>query len=578
MFSGFFRLKNGLRIVLTLISLLWSGAINLRASDRYVATNGTDTGDFLTWATASSNIQWAVNKALSANDTVWVSNGTFVLTNQIVVTNNIVLRSANGPNGTIVNGGFVEGAAVPTNNRCLFLSNISAFVSGFTFSNGACDTNGGGGVWIGAGTLSNCTVCNNKAFVPTNFVSVGGGGILLKPSGTVAVCRLTGNNVSNTAVNSSYGGGGGIYAYNAGCAIYDCLVSNNSIKGITASRSGGGIYAYYTRVRSCMICNNDNSTNIPGETSGGIGGGINMAWYSTMESSTVTVNRSAGGSGAGCYLTGGTISNCIISYNYISDNDAGSGLTMYPQLDYTACSVFNTTFTGNTNTAVRMYNASGGTNQLINCIMEDSKLWGLVIRSGRTNTLNIVSNCVVRRNGVGVRCYATWETQIRNCLIANNSNYVNYGGLYLGANCNTVLVSGCTVVSNYGTNYGAGLRFEGAVTALLSSCIIYSNGVGGTNDLYDDSAPANYGRLQYSCVGTNPGFTGAGIIVTNPQFANFSGGNFRLSGSSPCINAGSNEPWMTNAVDLDGRTRLRYGRVDMGAYEAIRDATVYRFR
>jgi len=568
MLPGFLRLKSRFGFVLVL-ECFFCSSIFIQASDRYVATNGTDTGDFLTWATASSNIQWAVDKALSANDTVWVSNGTYVLTNQIVVTNAIILRSANGPTNTIINGGFVEGATgATTNNRCLYMSNTAALVHGFTFSNGAMYSTAGAGVHIGRGALSNCIVRDNVAF----DIAYGGGGIYMRAYSTVTACQVFGNMVSNSTT-AYYGAGAGIYAgqYQEGCAVFDCLVSNNSLKGVTSSRSGAGIYTYGATVRSCLIRNNDNSPD-------GIGGGIYLGWYSTMDSCTVIVNRSS--SGGGCYFAGGIITNCVISYNYVADSDSGGGLSMVPQLSYTYCKVYNTAFAGNTNTAVRMSNFNGGTNWMINSIFEDSVRWGLAIRSNTSNTLNIVSNCIVRRNGAGIHCYATWDTQIRNCLIANNSNFNNYGGLYLGSDCYTALVvSCCTIVSNYGTNYGAGLRFEGTnVQARVTSCIIYSNGIGGTNDLYDDSAPTNYGRLQYSCVGTNPGFTGAGIIVTNPQFVSFTGGNFRLSGNSPCINAGSNESWMTNAVDLDGRTRLRYGRVDMGVYEAIRDATVYHFR
>ena len=38
---------------------------------------------------------------------------------------------------------------------------------------------------------------------------------------------------------------------------------------------------------------------------------------------------------------------------------------------------------------------------------------------------------------------------------------------------------------------------------------------------------------------------------------------------SPCINTGTNRDWMTNASDLDKRKRIRYGVVDIGAYERI---------
>lgn len=43
------------------------------------------------------------------------------------------------------------------------------------------------------------------------------------------------------------------------------------------------------------------------------------------------------------------------------------------------------------------------------------------------------------------------------------------------------------------------------------------------------------------------------------------------------VNAGTNQSWMTNSYDLDGRKRIRYGTVDMGAYEMIYGGTLYRF-
>jgi len=44
-------------------------------------------------------------------------------------------------------------------------------------------------------------------------------------------------------------------------------------------------------------------------------------------------------------------------------------------------------------------------------------------------------------------------------------------------------------------------------------------------------------------------------------------GNYRLTANSPCVNAGTNLPWMAGAEDLDGGQRILNGRVDIGAFE-----------
>jgi len=71
-------------------------------------------------------------------------------------------------------------------------------------------------------------------------------------------------------------------------------------------------------------------------------------------------------------------------------------------------------------------------------------------------------------------------------------------------------------------------------------------------------------------------WTGGCITNADPQFVNKDTGNWRLKSTSPCINAGINQSWMTGAGDLDGRQRIRYGTVDIGAYETIYEGTIYR--
>jgi hypothetical protein len=67
----------------------------------------------------------------------------------------------------------------------------------------------------------------------------------------------------------------------------------------------------------------------------------------------------------------------------------------------------------------------------------------------------------------------------------------------------------------------------------------------------------------------------ANNIESNPQFVNKDTGNWRLQRTSPCVNAGTNEDWMT--LDLDGHFRIdRLSRiVDIGCYEYFPQGTVF---
>lgn len=71
-----------------------------------------------------------------------------------------------------------------------------------------------------------------------------------------------------------------------------------------------------------------------------------------------------------------------------------------------------------------------------------------------------------------------------------------------------------------------------------------------------------------------------GNVQADPRFVDAAGGNFRLRGSSPCVNAGTNQAWMSNWLDLDGNPRLDTfsGVVDMGCYEHIRVGALFLVR
>ena len=168
--------------------------------NRYVSLAGAHVSPFLTWATAATNIQAAVDVAMEG-ETVWVSNGVYAagsrtagdMTSRVAITNSITVRSMNGPNDTIIQG---------TPDICGVYMTEKAWLIGMTVTNGGTyGVNVGG---VSGGSLSNCVLAGNTGFTA--------GGAY---SNTLYHCTLSGN--------TGYGGGGGAFA----CTLYNCLLARN---------------------------------------------------------------------------------------------------------------------------------------------------------------------------------------------------------------------------------------------------------------------------------------------------------------------------------------------------------------
>lgn len=198
----------------------------------------------------------------------------------------------------------------------------------------------------------------------------------------------------------------------------------------------------------------------------------------------------------------------------------------------------------------------------------NATLSGFTITNGATGT-----NSTEGQSGGGIMCEGT-NAVITNCIISGNAAYVAGGGVYSGVVYNCILngnstpgIGGgivestcynCTIVNNSAGELGGG----GAYNANLINCIVYYNSA--------TAGEANYAgtcAFANSCTTPDPG-SGSENITSDPSFLNAGAGNYRLAAGSPCINAGTNQDWMTNSVDLDGLARIVQGRVDMGAYES----------
>lgn len=172
------------------------------ATNYYVSPIGNDANSGTTWATAKQTIQAGVNCTI-AGDTVLVTNGTYVLTNQVTVTNSITIRSVNGPTGTIVNGN-----GQVTFSRCFYLS-ANVILDGLTITNGFAISADGGGVYA----TSSCAVMTNCVLTGNTADNNGGGAY----GSTMNNCTLIGN----------VGGG-------SGCSLYNSIVYYNSGHDVTS--------------------------------------------------------------------------------------------------------------------------------------------------------------------------------------------------------------------------------------------------------------------------------------------------------------------------------------------------------
>ena len=247
--------------------------------------------------------------------------------------------------------------------------------------------------------------------------------------------------------------------------------------------------------------------------------------------------------------------------------------------------------------AVLMY---GGA-RIMNCVVSNNEA---AARGGGISFVSaaggLVQNCVIARNrsgGDGGGLFGSGCT-VQNSTIFDNYAWADGGGAHVDgsaliANCrveNNVAgragggllargseIRNCLIVGNVSSNRGGGVGHYIDSPGQYFNCTIVGNWApvgGGAEDgtfintiLYGNSAPdeANYhtGTFFHCC--SVPAPDGPGNISADPQFLD--GDSFRLSPSSPCIDAGTNDFETARTNDLDGAPGIVHGVVDMGAYE-----------
>ncbi len=216
---------------------------------------------------------------------------------------------------------------------------------------------------------------------------------------------------------------------------------------------------------------------------------------------------------------------------------------------------FSVRWSGVKNNEFRHCTALGGVSNDVSAFM---------IRDGASN--NTFNSCVSDGCEAGVRFILTGEdadycgeyNTFVNCIIKNAKWVVDLNAYeYNSAPADNNILINCDII-NADYLFNADRPNHGNS---FVNCII----TGVNNFLQGDYTPG----FTYSyCDFYNNGFAtpaGTGNITANPLFVNAGAGDFHLTSTSPCIDAGAEDG--APDVDFDGTPRPQGAGVDIGAYE-----------
>lgn len=386
---------------------------------------------------------------------------------------------------------------------------------------------------------------------------------------------------------SEYNGGGGVYCYDSSPVFEACSFVENK-----ASEGGAGMLNEYSELQidNCIFEKNDcsaiqnfkgfvtvvnctfsgNEAVVNANATVASGGGMVSRW------SAVWISK--------CTFTGGEAEynggiECSDSSLYISDSQF-SGIFRFDRgvkclrsqvyisnssFSNYATSISNDDVSSVINNCTFVHNRCSLYNYGSSCRVSDS-----FFLNGGSGVKNISSpgcwydSCLFRGLELALS-NTSCSPEILNCVFVDNNSSYYYSGIY-NENASPNIVN-CTLTRNYSINEGGAIyNRDGSCPNVINS-IIWENG----SEIYNRDAES-IPQVTFSCV--QGGYDGEGNIDSAPLFLDGLNNSLVLRQDSPCIDVGCYTVESLTETDYHGNARVSNNQVDIGAFEFIFDTTL----